>query len=168
MEKDIRLSKIPKPFSIESLISKQDTPAVGTEVASLPAGYPVLPFPLYNPWIAGYLSQQQPNHSNYQLLTSQKERLAQYFNSQGGVKFTEILTNYNYDRGPANLDPKVHAAKELDIESADSCNSDISLTSSPDGSRPAQGTLDLILTIASNQVSGKFAIRYANKVHFLR
>lgn len=75
---EIKVSRIPKPFSIESLISKQSElssppspqncskpsppPSLDSQLLGFnPANYhpAMLPFPLYSNWFAGYLSQQQ-------------------------------------------------------------------------------------------------------------
>lgn len=193
-------TRIPKPFSIESLISNKESdpsppsppcsssPTAGSPLGmGIPSYHPaILPFPLYNPWIAGYLSQQTNsdrinqfisestmNHTtnplqnpidpaNY-LLAHHKEKLTQFLNantimnsannkqiheifsdfSNNGY-FTErsakIFTPNSYNNTPCSDDNIQYNNKEfkenrnLDIESMDSCSSDISMSSSPDGS----------------------------------
>lgn len=168
----IKMSSKPKPFSIESIIATKQSSGENhknsPDHASIPAGYhPMLPFPLYNPWIAGYLSQQNNGQQiiesplNYHLIAAaqtNKERLVQYFN--GSSKFNEIFADYAYadqqrvTNNPNSVNNHIELnrnatqMKEIDIESNESCHSDISLTSSPDGStsRP-QGKSSLVRSL---------------------
>lgn len=195
---ELKVSRIPKPFSIESLISKQSElspPSPPSSNCSKPSPPPILeshllgfnpanyhpamlPFPLYSPWLAGYLSQQQQSQqqsdrlsqfmsdnnlphnlppnvvldpTNY-LLAHHKDRLSQFLNTNNGAshnnnKLSELFSDFsNNERGAkiflpnnylgeADLGSKENSkSNNLDIESMDSCSSDISMTSSPDGS----------------------------------
>lgn len=193
---ELKVSRIPKPFSIESLISKQSElsppsppssncsnkpsppPMLESHLLGFnPANYhpAMLPFPLYSPWIAGYLSQQQhqsqhqqserlsqfmsennlpPNvvldHTNY-LLAHHKDRITQFFNntnngaSHNNNKLSELFSDFSSnERAKIFLPNNTYRTEDppgckdksnnLDIESMDSCSSDISMTSSPDGS----------------------------------
>lgn len=92
--KNLKISRIPKPFSIESLISSPDKDELSSTKKSTdspenlqinqpqqpPSGYVPfnLPnFPIYNPWV-GYLTQ------------TATERLSQFF-SQNDEKFSHFL-----------------------------------------------------------------------------
>uniref|UniRef100_A0A336L5A8 Homeobox protein unplugged n=1 Tax=Culicoides sonorensis TaxID=179676 RepID=A0A336L5A8_CULSO len=214
---ELKVSRIPKPFSIESLISKQNelssppsppssncsskvsTPPLSLQEPHLPgngifnpANYhpAMLPFPLYSPWLAGYLSQQQQQHQQQQsdrlnqfildnnlphnnqipsinptnyLLAHHKERLSQILgngalgqtnNNNTKNNLSELFSDFpnNLNNGnkfflqnnfhpnhirtgiEQDLASKENHRNNLDIESMDSCSSDISMTSSPDGS----------------------------------
>lgn len=183
---EIKVSRIPKPFSIESLISKQ------SELSSSPPSPPLtkapdphlfvsspisnfnnhhpsgmLPFPLYSPWIASYLSQQtqqsqlfdktslMPQNldpTNY-LLAAHKDRLSQILNTtNNGVlvashhhtnnnKLSELFSDFSNNYRQQHHNNRLQTQEQSDIiknnveiESMDSCSSDISMTPSPDGS----------------------------------
>lgn len=184
VQESIRVSRIPKPFSIESLISKHsdsrqpsNSPPSPHQQSSPPieSGLGVchpamLPFPLYNPWIASYLSQQSSerfnqgppppslgllNPTNYLLTTQNRDKLAQYFGAAANSeKFSEMFSDY-----PGIISDRIGIAgsvmmvgnknfvnedghketRNLDMESAESCGSDISMRSSPDGSHKNRG-----------------------------
>lgn len=119
---ETKFSKIPKSFSIESLIAKRSNqvrdvdgdeeiapmqPDETNEVNLFANGYPLLPFsnfPLYNPWV-GYLSQTAataPNlFSNGQqpLQSQHNDKLAQFLdttaliNNECKDKISELLFN---------------------------------------------------------------------------
>jgi hypothetical protein len=114
---ETKFSKIPKSFSIESLIAKRSNQSRGSEnedsvqsdepsdVNFFPNGYPLLPFPnfpLYNPWV-GYLSQTAaPNlfaNGQQPLQTPSNDKLAQFLdttaliNNECKDKISELLFN---------------------------------------------------------------------------
>lgn len=190
MKEAVGVSRLPKPFSIESLISKhtdkvrppsssppsphqQSSPPIDSLAAVAachPATAAMLPFPLYNPWIAGYLSQQQNQFlndsqtappptglsfmspANY-LLSQNRHKLAQYFGvpaAVNGEKLSDMFGEYqsiisdgigfggsvtmmmgSKGYNPAGVDSQKDPHLSLDIESAESCGSDISMRSSP-------------------------------------
>lgn len=192
VQESIRVSRIPKPFSIESLISKhsdtrqtsssppspnqRSSPSIDCGLPNISACHPaMLPFPLYNPWIASYLSHHNPerfnqllhdstqaphstlglmNPTNY-LFAQNRDKLAQYFGAtNNSEKLSEMFSDY-----PGIISDRIGIAgsvmmvgnkgfsgggehkenRNLDIESAESCGSDISMRSSPDGSHKNRG-----------------------------
>ncbi|XP_063700727.1 homeobox protein unplugged [Culicoides brevitarsis] len=169
---EIKVSRIPKPFSIESLISKQnDLPpsspeknsppsAMETQITTSLGGFganyhpAMLPFPLYHPWLAGYLQQQNlPQHLQQQqqppappidpASTNYHLQLSQFLtnNSHNNNKLSELFSDFSNSERAKLFLPNYYRDQSVGSKSRDeSCSSPedgsmgrcISRTPSPD------------------------------------
>lgn len=98
-----KIQKMPKPFSIESLISTRSCSPIVQQSNVSPDSHPMFPsaltpnlclpnFPIYNPWM-GYLAQTT-NERLSQFLTNSPEFSHFLENPDGRDKISEMLLNH--------------------------------------------------------------------------